>query len=69
MEAGRTGQILGGGVPAVAQCVKKPTRSGRMQVRSLALSLGFKDSVLPGSCGVGPRCGLDLVVLWLWHRL
>ena len=21
------------------------------------------------SCGVGPRCGLDLVLLWLWPRL
>ena len=20
------------------------------------------------SCGVGHRCGLDLVLLWLWHR-
>ena len=21
------------------------------------------------SCGVGPRCGWDLALLWLWHRL
>ena len=21
------------------------------------------------SCGVGPRCGLDLALLWMWHRL
>ena len=21
------------------------------------------------NCGVGHRCGLDLVLLWLWHRL
>ena len=21
------------------------------------------------SCGVGCRCGLDLALLWLWHRL
>ena len=21
------------------------------------------------SCHVGHRCGLDLVLLWLWHRL
>ena len=20
------------------------------------------------SCGVGRRCGLDLALLWLWHR-
>ena len=21
------------------------------------------------SCGIGPRCGSDLVLLWLWRRL
>ena len=21
------------------------------------------------SCGVGRRCGLNLALLWLWHRL
>ena len=21
------------------------------------------------SCGVGRRCGLDLALLWFWHRL
>ena len=21
------------------------------------------------SCGIGCRCGLDLALLWLWHRL
>ena len=21
------------------------------------------------SCGIGHRCGSDLVLLWLWHRL
>ena len=21
------------------------------------------------SCAVGQRCGLDLALLWLWHRL
>ena len=21
------------------------------------------------SCGVGPRCGSDPALLWLWHRL
>ena len=20
------------------------------------------------SCGIGPRCGLDLALLWLWHK-
>ena len=31
------------------------------------LAQWVKDLVLP-SCGVGRRCGLDLVLLWLWHR-
>ena len=28
----------------------------------------IKHLVLPVSCGVGHRCSLDLVVLWLWCR-
>ena len=27
-----------------------------------------KDPVLAVSCGVGRRCGLDLVLPWLWGR-
>ena len=27
-----------------------------------------KGSSIALSCGVGYRCGLDLVLLWLWHR-
>ena len=27
-----------------------------------------KDPALPVSCGVGCKCGLDPVLLWLWHR-
>ena len=28
-----------------------------------------KGSSVASSCGVGHRCGLDPVLLWLWHRL
>ena len=28
-----------------------------------------KGSSIAVSCGVGRRCSLDLVLLWLWHRL
>ena len=28
-----------------------------------------KDLALPMSCGVSPRCGSDLALLWLWCRL
>ena len=38
----------------------------------VGLILGFaqrvKDLVLPMSSGVGHRCGMDPVLLWLWHR-
>ena len=33
------------------------------------LAQWVKDPALAVSCGVGRRCGLDLVLLWLWHRL
>ena len=26
-------------------------------------------SGVASSCGAGHRCGLDLALLWLWHRL
>ena len=40
----------------------------RIQVQSLALSMGSGSSIAE-SCGIGCRRGLDLVLLWLWHRL
>ena len=62
------GYLLGGGerqasgVPVVAHQVKNPTSgSVRMQVRSLASLNGLR---IP-SCGVSPRCGSDLALLWL----
>ena len=39
----------------------------RMQIRFLALFSGLGSSAAV-SCGVGRRCGLDLALLWLWHR-
>ena len=37
----------------------------RTQVQSLALRSGFR---IRHCCGIGRRCSLDLVVLWLWCR-
>ena len=39
--------------------------SMRMRVQSLASLIGLSLAV---SCGVGSRCGSDLLLLWLWHR-
>ena len=33
------------------------------------LTQWVKDPVFATSCGIGHRCSLDLVLLWLWHRL
>ena len=43
----------------------------RMRVRSLALLHGLRiwHCHELWCCGVGHRCGLDSVLLWLWHRL
>ena len=40
----------------------------RMQIQSLALLSGLGSSVAV-SCSVSHRQGLDLVLLWMWHRL
>ena len=37
----------------------------RMQFQSLALLR----SGIAVSCGIGPRCSLNLALLWLWNRL
>ena len=29
----------------------------------------IKGSGVAENCGLGIRCSLDLVLLWLWHRL
>ena len=28
-----------------------------------------KESSIAVSCGVGPKCHSDIVLLWLWHRV
>ena len=38
----------------------------RMWVLSLALLSGLRDLAIAMRCGVGPRCGSDLGLLWLW---
>ena len=39
----------------------------RLRVQSLAFLNGLRIWHAM-SCGVGHRCGLDLVLLWLWRR-
>ena len=39
----------------------------RLRVQSLASLNGLRTSIAV-SCGVGLRCGLDTVLLWLWCR-
>ena len=39
-----------------------------MWVQSLALLSGLGSGIAV-SCGIGHRCGLDPMLLWLWHRL
>jgi len=59
------------GVPGVAQWKQIRLGTMRMRVRSLALLSGLRIWCCPGaavSCGVGPRRGSDLVLLWLWRR-
>ena len=56
------------GVPVMAQWKWTWLVSTKTWVQSLACSVG-KGSSVAESCGVGWRCGSDLVLLWLWHRL
>ena len=55
------------GVPAVVQWRRVRLGTLRFRVRSLASFNGSRSGVAM-SCGVGRRCGLDPVLLWLWHR-
>ena len=55
------------GVPVVVQRKQIRLASVRMQVRSLTCLSGSGSGVAV-SCGVGPRLGSDLALLWLWYR-
>ena len=52
----------------MAQYVKNPTSIHEDSDLIAGLVQWVKRSGVAVSCGVGRRCGLDLVLLWLWHR-
>ena len=54
------------GVPVVAQQKQIQLGTVKLQVRSLDLLSGLR---IWHCRGVGHRCGLYLVLLWLWRRL
>ena len=45
-----------------------PTRNREVVGSIPGLAQWVKD-LIAVNCGVGRRCGLDPVLLWLWHRL
>ena len=60
------------GVPVVAQRIKNVTSSHEDVGSFPGLAQWVKEPLnrlIAVSCGVGGRRGLDLVLLWLWHRL
>ena len=50
----------------MAQQVKNPTIIHEDVGLIPGLAQGVKGSDVATSCGIGDRCSLDLVVLWLW---
>ena len=57
------------GVPTVAQQVKNPTSIHEAAGSIPDLTQWVKDPAsVASSCGIGHRCGSDLVLLWLWDR-
>ena len=56
------------GVPVLAQGVKTQHSvcEDAGSIPGLTQGQGYGVAT---SCGIGHRCGLNLVLLWLWHRL
>ena len=52
----------------MAQWLMNPTRNHEVEGFIPGLAQWVGDLALPVNCGVGHRCGLDPVLLWLWCR-
>ena len=52
----------------MAQWLMNPTRNHEVLGSIPGIAKWVEDPVLPMSCGVGHRGGLDPTLLWLWHR-
>ena len=60
--------MLSSGVPIVTQWLTNPTSIYEDADSNPGLTQWVKDVGIAMSCGVGHRCGLDPLLLWLWCR-
>ena len=60
--------MLSSGVPIVTQWLTNPTSIYEDADSNPGLTQWVKDVGIAMSCGVGHRCGLDPLLLWLWRR-